>query len=156
MRLARLLSTLILGLTVTSFAACGGDDGGTPDAFVYMDAKVFMDAPPGKTGLGNLCSQAMPCGTEAPLCIALGMGKPSWCSAVCGQSAGSDMPPAGGQAVCDEFMSTPGTPLCAVVRPPSGNETQYTWACGVYCGTFMGMELGTCPTGLTCTSNLCQ
>jgi len=59
-------------------------------------------------------------------------------------------PPPNGDAMCS---SSSGTPRCALTDQKTGTQT---WYCGIECGMAGAMNLGTCPTGLTCTSNLCQ
>jgi hypothetical protein len=43
--------------------------------------------------------------------------------------------------------------VCALYQ---GSGSAYNWSCGIACGTAGSNNLGTCPTGLTCTSNFCQ
>jgi hypothetical protein len=155
---SRLVSTLfVVGVTATAtFFACGGDDGGggggsgTPDAKVFMDAKVYMDAPPGMAGLGAACSQSMACGSAAPQCISVGSGS-TWCTASCGTSSGSNMPPTGGDAICQGFTTT-GTPKCVFY---SGTSAPFMWSCGILCGTAGSNSYGTCPSNMTCSGNVC-
>jgi hypothetical protein len=156
MNLARLLSTtLVVGVAVTStIIACGGDDGGTPDAKVFMDAKVYMDAPPGPAGLGKICTGPADCPASAPICGSLGGAM--FCTAQCASQAGSGQPPTNSHATCMAFTDTGGTPTCSILQAPSGSNTNYTYFCGIQCGTYMSMNFGTCPTGLTCTGNLCR
>jgi hypothetical protein len=76
-----------------------------------------------------------------------------FCTKACG-TAGSATPPTGGDAMCAAGESTTGTPGCVLVG--SGSGSSYAWSCAIECGTFNSMNLGTCPGGLTCTSNICE
>ncbi len=157
MRLARLLSTtIVVGVAVTStIIACGGDsDDGPPDAKVFMDAKIFMDAPPGPAALGKVCTAPAECPGTAPVCIGIGAGT-KFCTTPCASQAGSGMPPMDSHATCMAFTDTTGTPTCSLIVPPQGTVTNYTYLCGIQCGTAGSASFGTCPTGLTCQGNFC-
>jgi hypothetical protein len=51
-------------------------------------------------------------------------------------------------------MGTGGTPACALYAPAGSGQVQ--WECGILCGMAGSANLGNCPTGLTCSGNLCQ
>nr|HEX4318554.1 hypothetical protein [Kofleriaceae bacterium] len=81
-----------------------------------------------------------------------------------GSGTGSDgpPPPAGGDAICEAAEQAPGgtgTPRCTLFAadPEGSGADSVDWACAILCGTDMGgNSLGTCPTGLTCTGNICR
>ncbi|HEX5058853.1 MAG TPA: hypothetical protein VFV99_05805 [Kofleriaceae bacterium] len=159
--------------------ACGGDDGGggngNPDAKVFMDSKVFMDAPGGGgglTGLGQKCGSGQPaCPTNAPDCIALGLGggsaSTSYCTPHCledgsgttnAQGQLTTTTPAPDNAKCSAVYTggSVGMPACGVIlaTTPMDNplkaNTSYTMidlGCVIVCGTGM-----MCPTGTTATT----
>ena len=163
MGMSRLLSSALVIATAcgATILACGDDGGGgggggSADAKVFMDSKVFMDAPPGMAGLGQACSQTMMCPSSAPQCLGTGSNTPTWCTAQCGMTAGSAMAPAGGDAICSMFTMTTETPKCVFYLPPSGSQTQYVWLCGILCGTSGSNMFGTCPSNLTCQGNVCR
>jgi len=154
MILSRVFSALcVVGVAAAgTIIACGGDDSKTPDAKVYMDGKVYMDAA-AANGIGYLCPMGpSQCPASDPICIkvSVGMmaGTMSWCTKSCG-SGGSAMPPTGGDTICKMGEMSTGTPACVLNGGSgSGGGSQYNWYCGVVCG---GMY-GTCPAGLTCSS----
>jgi hypothetical protein len=162
--MSRLLgSALILAITVSAtIFACGGDDG---DGNAKVDAqttmidapKVFMDAPAAMGSLGKICTgagsgDATMCNAAAPQCVTLGGGV-FFCTKMCGTSTGSNMPPANGNQTCVMGEMSTGTPVCALYQ---GSGMMYNWSCAVACGMYMNMNLGTCPTGLTCNGNICR
>ena len=162
---SRLVScVLVIGAAVAGTMFSCGDDGGggtkQPDAKVFNDApKVFMDAPPGSgaTGLGKDCTGAgsgdpSMCPASDPQCVTLGGGK-FFCTKTCGMSTGSNMPPMNGNQTCAMMEMSSGTPLCALYQ---GSGSAFNWSCAVACGMYMTMNLGTCPSNLTCTGNICQ
>ena len=174
MRLSRLFSTtLVIGIatTATIFACGGGGGGGQPDAKQFKDAKVFMDAGPGLTGLGQSCggSADPACPANASDCIGPG-GSDSFCTPICdmngsgsangsGQLLFSAITPAPNNATCTAaFTGSAGTPSCyaTVMSTPTLGTTpnqHYTGIqidCAVLCGT--GSGSGPCPTGMTCNA----
>ncbi len=164
MGMSRLFVSLMLAALCVSIG-CGGDDGGskTPDAKLFEDAKVYMDAPPADApnasaeGLGKVCDQMNPCPTGLQ-CIRLSMtATHGFCTLSCGTTqASSTQPPANGNMVCMQATPAPGngTPLCAL---NDGMTTgTKTWYCAVACGSYMNQNLGQCPGGLTCSGNICQ
>src|SRR5439155_16423918 len=97
---------------------CGGG-GGTPKLIdsntKTPDAKVFMDAPPmmangiGKDCTGGGSGDPSLCPTTDPICVRLSAGGKFFCTKTCG-TAGSAMPPAGGDATCKMMETSTGTP----------------------------------------------
>jgi hypothetical protein len=145
---------------IFAVSACGDDGGSTVDAAPMDMAGSDAGNPPAQ-GLGAVCDNARPCpATPAGLeCVALSMtATQGFCALPCGSSANNMTPPQGGQAICSGSQPPPGsgTPLCAITGPAEGTPPMTPWLCGVACGTLQGMDLGTCPGGLTCTDNLCQ
>ncbi len=161
MHLSRLFSAmLVVGATVgATIVACGGSSSPnkTPDAKVFKDGKVFMDAPAGSaSGLGASCTgsgsgNASLCGSADPVCVTLN-GSNYFCTELCGSGAGSGSAPSGGDAIC-MMQQTTGTAACALHGQGSGTVP---WACGILCGTSGSANFGNCPTNLTCVSNFCQ
>lgn len=165
MRFSRLLvASVFVG---SALVACGGDDGGggggTVDAPQQIDAPM-IDAPTAMAeGLGKRCDQMTPCPSSAMICALLnGAGSPGFCTLSCGSgpvpAMGQDpTPPMGGDAICMGATPAPpggGTPACALTGTAMNN--MLPWACGILCGDVMGTQLGGCPGGLTCVSNLCE
>jgi hypothetical protein len=156
MRPTRLLSTtIVVGVAaLATFFACGGDDGGgggggNVDAFVQLDAKVFMDAPP--ASLGSTCTPSMDGSGQGTCptgytCLRLGSASPAWCSKSCVRGSGDQ---------CDTGYTGPGVANCMwdVSFTMGGSAYQY---CGVICsgtsacGSAAGCD-GTCPGSMTCT-----
>jgi len=169
MRFSRLFSSSVVAgvATCTIVFACGGSGGGgggggggnNPDAKVYEDAPGKMDAPAGSaTGLGKSCTgsgsgNAALCTGSDTQCVTVN-STDYFCTKSCGSSTGSSMPPTGGDAMCSAGETTPGTPACALYMQGSGSN--YLWSCAIECGSNGSANLGTCPAGLTCTSNLCE
>jgi hypothetical protein len=158
MRLARALSvTLVLAIcTAATIVACGGDDddddgngnNNTPDAFVYMDAKVFMDAPP-TMGIGQPCMPEMtgsgqgdcPAGFQ---CLTLTGGAGSWCTKSCTRGSGDQ---------CSVGYTGPGFAMCLYDITFGTDPTTYPF-CGVVCNDTSGACTtcnGQCPGALQCT-----
>jgi hypothetical protein len=160
----RLLSVTFIAAVAagSTILACGGGGGGggggNPDAKQFKDAKVYLDGAAGATGLGQLCGSAMACPTGAPQCIEVGSGGTPFCTLGCGSSAGSSAPPTNGDATCQaQATGSPGTPACALYQAGSGSSAGvYEWSCAILCGSNGSANLGTCPAGLTCTSNICR
>lgn len=143
--------------------ACGGGKTERPDPPDQPDAPVTPtpDAPvvnPPAQGLGKVCMAPADCPAGAPICAQLSAGAANgFCTLICGSTAaGSMTPPANGNAMCQASMPAPGagTVGCVLTAQPMGG--MMSWACGIGCGDLMGMNLGGCPGGLTCTANLCQ
>ncbi len=157
------MRTILFVSMVFALSACGDDGGSSVDA-APMDmggGDGSGSGNPPAQGLGAVCNQTTPCPTTpAGLeCIALSAtATQGFCGLPCGTSANDQTPPQGGQAICTGSMPAPGsgTPLCAITGAPEGTPPMTPWFCGVACGTLQGMDLGTCPGGLTCTENLCQ
>lgn len=129
------------------------------------DDSTPPDAPPssGAEGIGKVCVRAMmgaDCPASAPSCVALAAGPNGFCTAACGTSADNMTVPPNGNATCSAVAPAvpSGTPACVLYGEAMNG--QVPWACGILCGTVDNMgtpvELGDCPTGLTCTANLCQ
>jgi hypothetical protein len=157
------MRSILFASMIFALAACG-DDGGKSRADAGPgDGGSGSDAggnPPAQ-GLGAVCDDTHMCPTTpAGLeCIALSDNAThGFCAAPCGMSANNQTPPTGGTAMCTASQPPPGngTPLCAITGMAVGQPPMTPWFCGVACGTFMSMDLGTCPGGLTCTDNLCQ
>lgn len=117
----------------------------------------------GAEAIGKVCVLAMngaDCPPAAPSCVALVQGTNGFCTAACGTSADNMTPPANGNATCAAV--TPAVPSGTVACGLYGEAMNgmVPWACGIFCGTIDNMgtpqDLGMCPTGLTCTQNLCQ
>jgi hypothetical protein len=151
-------------VVVALLAACGSSSKSNPDA-AHNDAKVYMDAPAADApnaaamGLGKVCDQATACPTTgATQCVGVSMtATHGFCTLPCGMTPSTSMtPPANGDAMCTAAMpaSPQGTPACAIHGPAMSNK--FTWYCVLACGTLSGQNLGQCPGGLTCMSNLCQ
>lgn len=180
MHLSRLFSAmLVVGVAAgTTIIACGGSSNPkTPDAKVFKDSKVFMDAPGGSAaGIGTICTGTGSgngmCPTSDPQCITL-TGTAYFCTEGCGYGScgsggtfgsssctqGSNQPvaPSGGNAICAMQKSqTTATPACALFGDGPNAGSAVAWSCGLLCGTSGSNNFGTCPTGLTCTSNFCQ
>ena len=162
MRLTRDFSRLVI-LGTMMLAACGGGGKGGDDGDVDaggVDSGPTPDAPPTtqpSMGLGKTCDQANPCPTQDPPFLCATVGTVGFCTKICGNTAaGATTPPADGNTKCMAIQpaSPSGTPLCALTAPPMNNTMD--WACALGCGVFMNQNLGDCPTGLTCTSNICQ
>jgi hypothetical protein len=143
MRLSRIVSaTFVVGVTAAAtIFACGGGGGKTPDAKVYMDGKVFMDAPPaGANGLGQLCpfgsggmGSACP-GSDA--CVKLqnlGSATTGYCTPNCN----------GMDSICTTGYTGPagGMPKCALTVG-SGSSAS---GCAIIC-----TDTTQCPTGMGC------
>ena len=190
MRLSRLHQfSLVLAALGSSaaFVACGGGGGGGggggahPDAKEFLDAKVFLDAPPGLQGLGQKCaaigSNAPDCPADAPDCLGIALSSTTnstfYCSPECdtgasGKTNGSGQlttvtPAPGTQCTTAYSGGTAATPACGLIlaTTPADNplkaNTNYTGivlGCVIECG---GAGMTTCPTGLTCntTAKLC-
>jgi len=174
-RLASVMFIVAVAAGATIFAC--GDDGNNPDA-KQLDAKVFMDAPAGVSGLGQKCGSGLPaCPTNAANCIGLrfsnGTTTNFYCTPFCDQNA-SAMTGSNGQfpttasgytpppdvSICaGAYSGSVGTPGCGVPTswtpmdsPPIANKnyTGINLACFVVCGAGSA-----CPAGLTCTNTAC-
>jgi len=173
---SRLVSSCLViatGIAATVFS-CGDDGGGggNPDAKVFMDGKVFMDAPGGGglMGLGQKCGSNQPaCPANAPDCIALAIGSSastSYCTPHClddgsaktdpqGKLTGSAFMPAPDPSKCtNAFMGSIGSAACGVLLAynpmdnplkPSTNYNMIDLGCVVICGAGSA-----CPTGMNC------
>jgi hypothetical protein len=148
---------------ILAVSACGDDGGSTVDAApIDMGGSADAAGNPPAQGLGAVCNNSMPCPTTpAGLeCLAVtANATQGFCALPCGTTApGAMQPPTGGQAICSGSTPPPGsgTPVCAVTSEDEGTPPMTPWFCAVACGTLQGMDLGTCPGGLTCTMNLCQ
>lgn len=160
-----LFVSMVLGL-----AACGDDGGSSPvDA---PPADMAVDTPAATMGLGQICSQSMPCPANAPACLSTQGATMGFCSALCADNAMgmtdaqgnlplANVTPAPNQAACTAaFSASVGTPSCALIlggyMPPdnpmmaSKAYTMIDLACAIECG-----PNNTCPTGLTCQDGGC-
>jgi len=179
MNKSRFLSAaLVVGVAVGfTVIACGG--GGTtnhnPDAKQFHDAKAFMDAPPGLSGLGQKCGSGLPaCPANASACVGF-TGTNQFCAPSCDMNAtgttnaqgqfpntGSGaITPAPNNGTCTAaFSGSGGTPFCAgiVASTPaftgqaSTSFTGINMDCLIVCGT--GSGTGPCPTGMTCNTTI--
>ncbi|MBP6633760.1 MAG: hypothetical protein KBG28_02750 [Kofleriaceae bacterium] len=148
------MTMITAALTLAATSCSGGDDPlpGDPDAAV----DTTPDASTGAMGIGQVCSQAMPCPASAPTCAVTQMNATvGFCTASCGTTPANSMtPPAGGNAMCvAAYTGGVGTPVCGLGFAPMGQTM--TWGCAIACGNFQGNELGGCPGGLTCVANNC-
>jgi hypothetical protein len=181
MRRSSKLFPLLLAVFALAFApACGStvDDDDTPDA-ANGDTPDAMTSTPDAmggamlTGLGQLCSQSMPCSdAEVPLCIPSPQGSQSgYCTLECA-SGRTVMTDAQGnitlQAIPDEdhakcanaYGGEQGVGLCALITsfdpPVSGApapNTEYSIdaVCAILCD-----QQGMCPSGYTCNAGYCE
>jgi hypothetical protein len=177
MSFSRLFSAmLVVGVSAgATIVACGGNSSPkTPDAKVFKDAPVPMDAPAGVTGLGQKCGSALPaCPSNASACIGA-TGTTQFCTPSCemngsgktdaqgnfpASGSGSIMPAPNNTTCTGAFTGTVGTPSCSaiVMSTPSYTgqaNTSFTaiqMDCLVLCGT--GSGTGACPTGMTCNTS---
>lgn len=157
------LARLVISIFAVTLVACGGGSSThPPDAKKSVDAAIDAvppDAPNAAAmGLGKECDQTNKCPTTgATMCVALSStATHGFCTLSCGTSTSNMTPPTNGNMTCAN--STPkspdGTPLCALVGQIANG--MYPWSCALGCGTFNGMNLGQCPGGLVCMSNICQ
>ena len=96
---------------------------------------------------GSAAGDISKCPAATDTCLPIS-GSADMCSISCGtgppgSGTSAPPPPQGGDQLC-ATLATTGTP------------SVITWYCVIACGTFDGQDLGTCPTGLTCTNNFCQ
>jgi hypothetical protein len=169
---------IVIGVAVgVTVIACTGSTHHNPDAKVFNDAKVFMDAPPGgAAGLGQKCGSGLAsCPANAPECIGA-TGTTTFCTPVCDMNAtgttnaqgqfpasGSGaITPAPNDATCSgAFTGSAGTPACIAITMSTPAftgqaNTSFTGMkmdCAILCGT--GSGTGPCPTGMTCTKGAC-
>ncbi len=128
----------------------------------------------GKICTGSGSGDPSACSADDPECLTL-TGNAFYCTASCGTGpcvaggtagsdscfgSGSNQPaaPANGDAACQALSAAggTGTPVCGVFGPGSGSgNSAVAWSCILLCGTAGSDNLGTCPTGLTCTQNAC-
>ena len=157
------LARLVISMFAVALVACGGGSSThPPDAKKAADAAVDSlpaDAPNAAAmGLGKVCQSSTDCtGGAANMCVKLSMtATHGFCTLSCGTSTTNTTPPTNGNMTCTNATpkSPDGTPLCALVGPIANG--MYPWDCALTCGTFMGMNLGQCPGGLVCMSNICQ
>jgi hypothetical protein len=159
------LLALLFG-TLAFAPACGGDDDSSVDAAGDGDGDGDgdIDAAPVETGLGQVCDNTVMCpATGATNCVAIsGTATHGWCTLDCGETQTTTPPGASGNTICADAYSRPspaeGTPLCAIYSGTGAamDQPPFTWSCAIGCGNLQGTELGGCPTGLTCTANICQ
>jgi hypothetical protein len=172
-------SIVVASSAAAVFVACGGDDGGggggsnNPDAKVFMDAAVPMDAPAGLSGLGQKCMTGSDCPASAPDCISVkltsGMSN-FYCTPRCVEggtmttdgSGSITVMPNPDNAKCVAAYSGGGTGVtlsCSLLTAwmpmdnppkPSSTYTNVNMGCLIRCGTNMA-----CPAGTTCTSGSC-
>jgi hypothetical protein len=163
MRLSRLLSAaFVVGVaSATTILACGGGGGGDDNSKmdapkVFMDGKVYMDAPAATGGLGQACTPDgsggqgnCPAGFN---CLNLMGGTGAWCSKTCTQGSGD---------TCKMGYTGPGVANC-YLQVMGSNSSQFY--CGVICAettpnTICG-PMGsascthTCPAPLMCKAPL--
>ncbi|HUH03537.1 MAG TPA: hypothetical protein VML75_16180 [Kofleriaceae bacterium] len=167
----------MVGALAVALAPACGDDGGTTttagdgdgdgDGDGGADATVTPDAPPAATEWGQICDGSTACPSTDLSCVAVSaQATQGWCTVGCGSTAwdgtGSPTAPVGGDALCASsyYGTTPteGTGACAIYAPDaaSPNTTMADWSCAILCGVAGTTDYGGCPTGMTCTSNLCQ
>ena len=173
-------SIVIVSSVVAGFVACGGDDGGggggsnNPDAKVFMDAAVPMDAPAGLSGLGQKCMTGSDCPASAPDCISVklmtGMSN-FYCTPRCveggtmmtnGSGSPTSVTPSPDNQKCIAAYSGGGagvTVACSLLTSwtpmdnplkASSTYTGVNMGCLIRCGTNMA-----CPAGTTCASGSC-
>jgi hypothetical protein len=140
------VSTLALALA----PACGDDDNGngngngdTPDAAPMIDV---MQGNPPVEGLGQVCSQVMPCSLPATDCIGFREMPPpteGFCTLSCAVDDGMGGM-TGSDAVCASNYSGPGTPACVFV---DNLDNPTTFSCGILC-----QSDADCPGGTDCTN----
>ncbi len=155
---------LVFGTLSFAPACGGGGDDENVDAAGDGDGDGDIDAAPAETGFGQLCDNTNMCpATGATDCVAISAtAAHGWCTLECGETPDDTAAPTGGTAICAGAYSgevpADGTPACAIYAGtgPQMDQPPFTWSCAVLCGNYMGTELGGCPTGLTCTDNICQ
>jgi hypothetical protein len=160
---SRLLScSLVAAVTIgATVFACGGDDGGKtnmgPDAKVYMDARVVLDAPgtgSGYMGLGQPCTPPMQGSGQGDcpsgyICLNLNGASHPWCSKPCNTASDT----------CAQGYTGPGVASC-LEQITFGSGTQPIDFCGITCagvgvnGCTAATCTGACPGQMTCTATL--
>jgi len=157
---------------VVALFACGDKKTQTPDAKVYFDAHIYMDAPP-LMGLGQKCATDADCPTNAPLCRSYKLStgnSPLFCSPLCLEGATMTTDAQGnvtatspapdvskctaaygggilGLPTCGNWLSW--TPM--ETFQPSTTYTNIMWGCYIRCTN----ADTTCPAGLTCINGGC-
>ncbi|HTJ45144.1 MAG TPA: hypothetical protein VL463_23720 [Kofleriaceae bacterium] len=117
--------------------------GGTPDAA----AAVTVD------WNAAVCSQQTACALSGDECLSDGTSQSGFCGTQCGPTTQTMTPGTDYDTNCSShYKGTGGTPACLFYSGTgtNGDQPPFTWYCAVACGTYMNMNLGTCPTGLTC------
>lgn len=173
----RLISTFVVGLSLSVVIACGGGkDGGNP-ATVDAPPPPLVDAPPASpsiTGIGQPCNPAMmgaDCPTTTDGCLSVQGAAKGFCTKLCigpnptgkfktdamaAPIPASLMPdPATKDSICSgAYTGTSGTSACRefvniMPAPPLVANKDYTFlgACSVLCGPG-----NACPTPLTCNA----
>jgi hypothetical protein len=180
------LSRLAVASSLVVAAACGSSSNNKqPDAAKHIDAEgvdstAQVDEGTICTGTGtgdqDLCG-----GDDSTFeCVSLNQSSHFFCTLGCGSgpcggsaSSGSDagcttgsgsdapQPPSNGDAMCQTAVEASGGTgevkciLFAADPQGSGNDS-VDWTCGILCNQDGSNDFGSCPTGLTCTNNICQ
>ncbi len=111
----------------------------------------------GASCVGPSGSDLSKCPAATDQCVSYA-GSDYQCTISCGtgevgSGSASAVPPQGGDRICATLITT-GTPACAAALQTSAQIV--TWYCAIVCGTYMGRDYGSCPSGLTCTNYYCQ
>lgn len=139
----RIRSALAFSLLLMSAAACGGDD----DGVSVVDGGGGSGDGGGAVGqIGARCTMDIRCPSDLPICAVLSEGATEgFCTKECGVAPSDQMPPAGGNAVCQDGYAGPATAGCVLTFPPLDNG-MFPWGCALACGG----QFGTCPDNLEC------
>ena len=135
---------------------CTGTGSGDQDLCGGGDSDFeCVSLPPSPHFFCTLGCGTGPCGGSAT----------SGSDASCATGSGSDAPvaPADGDAMCEQAAQAAGgtgSVRCVLFAadPQGSGQDSIDWACGILCGTqgSGGSDFGGCPTGLTCTQNICR
>lgn len=166
--MSRVIAASVLATTIVgaAFIACGSSSSPKQvDAKVFMDGKVFMDAPGSgsgsATGVGEPCTAGSGGGISQGSCPAgyvclsgLSGAHGMWCSKTCVQGSGDQ---------CNVGYTGPDVAACIfriTVTSGSGSGSGSAMDyCGIICeGSAIGCPSttcnGTCPGTLTCSAPL--
>jgi hypothetical protein len=144
---------LVLATALVLGTACGGgDDDSTDDplnpSIDAGDPVLSPDANVSVAGqIGTACSGVVACPADVEACVSLVEAGATFCTKQCGHTD-EQMPPASGNATCQEGYTGTATPACGLAMPAEGGG--FDWYCGLACGMPGGMDFGTCPSNLTC------
>ena len=141
-------SCVCAGSTTGSGSSTSGGGGSTSSSGGNGSS---TSASAGGSGLGTPCDTTA-CPPTAPECAMVGPTA-TFCTLGCGEGP---TPPTNGDAICLDAGSATGTPACVLTLPSDAGSSIFFWACGLYCGIMSGRDYGSCPSQLTCTSNVCQ